>query len=323
MQSILCYASNSKAPYNTWQMHQIFYWSRYNIKIVILRSWHGFLKQLLVKSCSKEDSILLDNVHFLLKYTWYNTFPFCKSINLFKFSLWFIVYNWKWKNATLHPASYVLVSSLKGSHRTKAGSSFILAAIFTMAIHSIVCSLVYVWLCLVVVKGGATTLPQCQNSDPPCVYKDVEPKTVCEGNNASLEITFKLPPAVLQKFPPHNISVVHQNQIIIQGSEVKCFLTNDGGKARWKTQSLYKGQLLVFQVINSKVQKRDEFYSHFVLQVGSGKLETHPSKWYTVKDCSILGYFQANWDKMLSIGLVITLTITAIWLYLHRLQWSC
>ena len=132
----------------------------------------------------------------------------------------------------------------------------------------------------------AAKLPKCEDSDPPCVYKGITPQPACLGSNATVNIVFKLSQSDLQMVPPENIYAMHLDKTIMQGTQLKDFLSNAENRDRWEIAILYKAELLEIQVSNNFIQKGDSFHSQFVLDMGSHMLETSPSVWFTVKDCN-------------------------------------
>ena len=146
----------------------------------------------------------------------------------------------------------------------------------------------YFCLCCVciVVLCEAAILPKCEDSDPPCVYEEITTQPVCEESSDTVNIVFKLLQSVLQMIPPENISAMHLDKTIMQGTQLKDFLSNAENRDRWEIAMLYKAELLEIQVSNNFIQKGDSFHSQFVLDMGSHILETSPSIWFIVEDCS-------------------------------------
>ena len=129
-------------------------------------------------------------------------------------------------------------------------------------------------------------LPGCSSSPPPCVHRDIDPKTVCEGANGIISIEFQLPLSLGQTFPPQGISVMHLDQIIIQGTELKGFLSEDEDSDEWVISLSYNGDLLTFRVNKSNVRQKDEFYSQFALRLDQDVWESTPVVWFDVQeDC--------------------------------------
>ena len=128
-------------------------------------------------------------------------------------------------------------------------------------------------------------LPLCQDSPPTCLLQSVTTQTVCQGGNASITITFQLPSASAQSIPPENLVVMHLDQTIIQGTELKGFLNEDEDSERWVISLLYQGDFLTFQASKSNLSQENEFYIQFALSLGDDVWETSPSVWFDIESC--------------------------------------
>ena len=106
------------------------------------------------------------------------------------------------------------------------------------------------------------------------ILQSVATQTVCQGGNASITTTFKMPSASAQGIPPENVAVMHLDQTIIQGTELKV----------WVISLLYHGDLLTFQASKSNLSQEDEFFTQFAVTVSHNVWETSPSKWFLVVD---------------------------------------
>ena len=89
-----------------------------------------------------------------------------------------------------------------------------------------------------------------------------------------------------QSIAPQDITVMHLDQVIIQGTQLKGFLDEDEDRERWMISLSYSGDLLTFLASKSNVRQKDEFYSQFALQLGNQVWETSPSTWFDVEDCN-------------------------------------
>ena len=128
-------------------------------------------------------------------------------------------------------------------------------------------------------------LPTCPDSPPPCLLQSVATQTVCQGGNASITATFQLPATSAQSIPPENLVVMHLDQIIIQGTELKGFLNEDEDSERWVISLLYQGDFLTFQASKSDLSQENEFYTQFALSLGDDVWETSPSVWFDIESC--------------------------------------
>ena len=88
-----------------------------------------------------------------------------------------------------------------------------------------------------------------------------------------------------QRIPPENVAVMHLNQTIIQGTELKGFLNEDEDRERWIISLLYQGDLLTFQASRSNLRQKDEFYTQFALSLGDDVWQPSPSVWFDIDSC--------------------------------------
>ena len=153
-----------------------------------------------------------------------------------------------------------------------------------MGVDKIV-TLFLVLICHTLPVCEAKILASCQDSSPPCVSHSVEPQTVCQGGNAGIAITFELPASMAENINPRNIKVMHLDQIIIHGTQLKGFLSDDENREEWMSTLSYHKNDVTFQISKSNISRKDEFYSQFTLQIHHIVWETSPSIWFVVENC--------------------------------------